>query len=117
MSPKFLLDTNILSHLLRHPHGVIAARIAAVGEQAVCTSIVVAAELRFGAARRGISQQLSVRVDQLLSAIKVLSLEVPVDRQYGDIREYLARQGMLIGPQRFVDRCACACIEYGVSHC
>ena len=42
----FLLDTNILSDLVRRPRGRIADRIAEVGEQHVCTSIIVAAELR-----------------------------------------------------------------------
>jgi tRNA(fMet)-specific endonuclease VapC len=41
---QFLLDTNILSDLVRHPQGVIANRILAVGETRVCTSIIVAAE-------------------------------------------------------------------------
>jgi len=43
---RFLLDTNIVSDLVRNPHGPICARIAEVGEAAICTSIVVAAELR-----------------------------------------------------------------------
>ena len=49
---RFLLGTNIVSDLVRHPRGRIADRIAAVGEQEVCTSIIVAAELRFGALKK-----------------------------------------------------------------
>ena len=45
----FLLDTNVISELVRHPHGRLADRIAAVGEQHVRTSIIAAAELRYGA--------------------------------------------------------------------
>lgn len=52
-APQFLLDTNILSDLVRQPQGMVAQRIAQVGETAVCTSIIVAAELRFGAASVG----------------------------------------------------------------
>src|SRR5215471_2534686 len=48
----FLLDTNVLSDLVRRPHGRIADRIAQVGEQDVGTSIIVAAEWRYGAARK-----------------------------------------------------------------
>ena len=48
----FLLDTNILSDLVRRPRGRIADRIAEVGEQHVFTSIIVAAELRYGAAKK-----------------------------------------------------------------
>lgn len=47
---RFLLDTNIVSDLIRNPQGRIAQRIRNVGEENICTSIVVAAELRYGAA-------------------------------------------------------------------
>jgi tRNA(fMet)-specific endonuclease VapC len=50
---RYLLDTNILSDLVRRPAGVVTDRIAEVGEGNICTSIIVAAELRFGAAKRG----------------------------------------------------------------
>jgi len=40
----YLLDTNILSDLVRQPQGVIARRIAEVGEETICTSIIVAAQ-------------------------------------------------------------------------
>jgi tRNA(fMet)-specific endonuclease VapC len=48
----FLLDTNILSDLVRHPQGRIAQCIAQVGGKAVGTSMIVAIELRFGAVKR-----------------------------------------------------------------
>ena len=41
----YLLDINVLSDLVRNPQGAGATRIAAIGEDSVCTSIVVAAEL------------------------------------------------------------------------
>ena len=49
MANQYLLDTNIVSHLVRNPQGVVAERIEAVGERQVSTSIIVAAELRYGA--------------------------------------------------------------------
>ncbi len=94
---RYLLDTNILSDLVRHPQGEIANRIAEAGERAICTSIIVAAELRFGAEKSG-SSKLVDRVDLVLSAIEILPLESPADREYGKLRHYLARQGTLIGP-------------------
>ena len=45
---RYLLDTNILSDLVRNPAGRIEQRIKALGEETVCTSLVVSAELRFG---------------------------------------------------------------------
>ena len=49
---RFLLDTNVVSDLVRHPRGRIAARIAEVGEQHICTSIIMAAELRMAPQKR-----------------------------------------------------------------
>ncbi len=97
MALRYLLDTNILSDLIRHPQGAVAKRIATIGEGAVCTSLIVAAELRFGAAKSG-SPRLSQRVDLVLSALDVLPLEPPVDRAYAEIRWQLPRQGTPIGP-------------------
>jgi tRNA(fMet)-specific endonuclease VapC len=43
---RYLLDTNIVSALIRDPQGPVTERIRIVGEAQVCTSIIVAAELR-----------------------------------------------------------------------
>ena len=76
MPLRYLLDTGVVSDLLRNPRGVVADRVASVGEGMVCTSIVVAAELRFGAVKSG-SPKLAERVDLILSALEVLVLEPP----------------------------------------
>ena len=97
MSLRYLLDTNIISDLVRRPSGPVATRIAEVGEDSISTSIVVAAELRYGAEKSG-SRQLAERIDLLLSAIEILPLEPPADHRYGEIRHCLAREGVPIGP-------------------
>lgn len=97
MALRYLLDTNILSDLVRDPQGRIAQHITRVGEDRVCTSVVVAAELRFGARNSG-SQRLAQRIDLILSALDVLPLEPPADRHYGEIRQLLESQGMPVGP-------------------
>ena len=97
MARRYLLDTNIVSDLVRNPQGKVAQRITAHGEHAVCTSIVVAAELRYGGAKSD-SEELAGRVDLLLSAIEVLALEEPADRLYAELRNYLSRRGTPIGP-------------------
>jgi tRNA(fMet)-specific endonuclease VapC len=97
MAPRYLLDTNILSDLIKNPQGEAAQRITSAGEGSVCTSIVVAAELRYGAEKKG-SMKLAERVELLLSALEVLPLESPADRHYGQIRKYLTTQGTPIGP-------------------
>ncbi len=49
----YLLDTNIVSDLIREPEGRVARRIGEVGEALIRTKIIVAADLRFGATKRG----------------------------------------------------------------
>lgn len=92
----YLLDTNILSDLIKHPAGTVAQRIATVGEDTVCTSIVVACELRYGGTKKD-SPALSKKIEQLLSVIDVLPLEVDADREYGMIRSSLEKSGTTIG--------------------
>ena len=80
-SLAYLLDTNILSDLVRNSQGVVAAQITKAGEDTVCTSIIVAAELRYGAIKSN-SAKLAERIDMILSALEILPLETPTDHQY-----------------------------------
>jgi tRNA(fMet)-specific endonuclease VapC len=92
----YLLDTNILSHLVRQPQGPVAEHIAEVGEENVLTSVIVACELRYGAAKRG-SRRLSRQVEAILGALTVKPLESNVERIYASIRVALERKGTPIG--------------------
>jgi tRNA(fMet)-specific endonuclease VapC len=92
----YLLDTNIISDMIRNPFGQVATRIEQIDPKAICTSIVVAAELRYGCAKKG-SAKLLAKVESLLSTIPVLPLEVPADRDYGSIRADLEIAGQPIG--------------------
>jgi tRNA(fMet)-specific endonuclease VapC len=91
-----LLDTNIISDLIRNPQGRAARRIAEVGEDNICTSIIVAAELRYGCSKSG-AKRLLKAVEDLLSEIPVLPLDVPADAEYGGIRSTLESAGTPIG--------------------
>jgi tRNA(fMet)-specific endonuclease VapC len=97
MSGLYLLDSNAVSDLVRNPRGPVRNRAAKVGASKVCTSIVVAAELRYGAAK-STSLKLSQQLRRVLAALPVLPLEPPVDEIYGALRADLERIGNLIGP-------------------
>lgn len=92
-----MLDTNIVSELARNPQGAVARRIAEVGADAICVSIVTAAELRYGCARKG-SPKLLAQIEAILDSVPVLALDVPADAQYGVIRAELEAAGKPIGP-------------------
>lgn len=96
MARLYLLDTNILSHLVRQPQGPVAERIAGVGEANVLTSVIVACELRYGAAKRG-SRKLTRQVEAVLGALTIRPLESDVEAIYAAIRIALERKGTPIG--------------------
>lgn len=97
MSYQYLLDTNIISDLIRNPQGAIFQQIRRVGEAAICTSIVVACEMHYGARKKG-SAQLQDRLDAIFLRIDVLPMESPVAAHYSEIRTHLEASGTPIGP-------------------
>lgn len=93
---RYLLDTNIVSELVRNPRSPVTDRIRTVGEPQICTSIIVAAELRYGAKKRA-SPRLTAQLDAILDAIEILPFEAPADAVYGALRTRLERMGKPIG--------------------
>jgi len=93
---RYLLDTNIVSEMIRSPQGRVTAHVRDVGEGQVATSIIVAAELRYGATKKG-SARLTAQVEAVLGAIEVLPFEEPADRVYGVLRSSLEQKGQPLG--------------------
>lgn len=93
---RYLLDTNIVSALVRDPGGRVTEQVGRVGEDAVCTSVIVAAELRYGAEKRG-SPRLAAQLEKVLGALEVLPFEEPADAVYGELRTRLERAGQVVG--------------------
>ena len=92
----YLLDTNMVSDLVRHPQGSVTQAIRAVGEGEVCTSIIVAAELRYGATKRA-SPRLTEQLEAVLRALEILPFAAPADVAYGRLRTSLEQRGLPIG--------------------
>jgi len=97
MAYNYMLDTNVISDLIRDPIGKVARQLELEGESSVCSSIIVASELRYGVARSD-SKELSLRIDAALSAIEIMPFDVPADREYGKLRAQQAAKGKSIGP-------------------
>lgn len=94
---RYLLDTNIVSDLIRNPAlGRVVQHVRRVGEGQVCTSIIVAAELRYGATKRQ-SPRLTAQVEAVLGALDVLPFDAPADATYGRLRTALEHAGQMIG--------------------
>ena len=93
---RYLLDTNIVSDLVRSPQGKVAQHIRKVGEAQVCTSIIVAAELRYGATKKG-SPRLSAQLEAVPGTLEVLPFQAPADAASGLLRTRLEQAGRPIG--------------------
>ncbi|MBN3961980.1 type II toxin-antitoxin system VapC family toxin [Nostoc sp. NMS8] len=96
MSYLYLLDTNIISGLIKNPRGVVFSKIKDVGEDKICTSVIVACEPRFGARKKN-SQKLIEKLQIILDSIEILPLTHPVEQYYAEIRTDLEQQGEPIG--------------------
>ncbi|MFS2153599.1 type II toxin-antitoxin system VapC family toxin [Rhizobium sp. Rhizsp42] len=91
-----MLDTNIVSAIVRDPRGKALERLIEVGEENVCISIITHGEIWYGVKKDG-SEELAKKVSNVTRRLYVASLTLPTDQRYADIRLAL-RQGKNIGP-------------------
>lgn len=83
--------------LIRHPKGAVARAIEDRWESEIVTSVIVAAEPRYGAARKA-SPRLQDAVESLLRLVPVVGLEAPFDIIYGALRARLEQAGIVLSP-------------------
>jgi tRNA(fMet)-specific endonuclease VapC len=90
------LDTNICSYILRrHPPEMIE-RFAALDRTSLWLSSIVAAELRFGAAKLQ-SPKFTAAVEQWLAGFELRPWPLEASHHYAQARAVLERQGTPIG--------------------
>lgn len=97
---SYLLDTDILSNLLRRaPSPSLLRRIALTPPREQATSSVTLGELYYGARRLGgAGDALVGRIDAtLLPNLAVLPFDVRAARRYGELRAELEQAGTPIG--------------------
>lgn len=97
----YLLDTNIISDMMRNPQGranlQLEVRIAqSKSPLRVCTSVVVDCEVRYGL-RRTSSSKLDRAYTHLLQVVEILPLDALVTPHYASLRARLEQAGKSIG--------------------
>jgi len=90
------LDTNICSYILRRRPANMLERFAGLSGDEVWLSAIVAAELRFGAARLG-AARFAATIEAWLAGFDVRPWPVEAARCYADVRATLGRRGLPIG--------------------
>ena len=100
MTRRYLLDTDILSHMMVNPDGMAARRadtaMTSPDQPQLCTSIVVHCELAFGIKKRG-SMRLHAALDAQLGSLVVLDLDEGVVNHYAALRTHLEAIGQPSG--------------------
>lgn len=92
---RFLLDTDTVSYALRGV-GEVGARLRAHQPSQICISAITAAELRFGASRRG-SKRLHGLIDAFVESVEVVHFDHAAAVEFGRIGALLAQRGTPIG--------------------
>jgi tRNA(fMet)-specific endonuclease VapC len=93
---KYLLDTNIISNIVKFPRGPAARRLREVSGEEIGTSVIVCAELRFGC-RKIDAKRLERDYDVFLDSIQVEDWCAPLDSLYADVRKAAESKGTSVG--------------------
>lgn len=93
---RYMLDTNIVSAIVRDPRGKVFERLLEVGEENAFISIITHGEIWYGVKKNG-SEELAQKVSAVTRRLYVAPLQLPTDQRYAEIRLAL-RHGKNIGP-------------------
>lgn len=97
MKPIFMLDTNIVSFLMKQKFPILEQRINDFSENAYCLSIITYAELCFGFRKNKERTKLQIMTEYFFSRITILPWDIKAANEYADIRANLENQGKVIG--------------------
>ncbi len=93
---RYMLDTNIVSAMVRDPRGTVLERLIAIGEENAFISIITHGEIWYGVKKNG-SEELARKVSAVTRRLYVAPMQLPSDQRYAEVRLAL-RQGKNIGP-------------------
>ncbi len=92
-----MLDTNMVSHLIK-AHPAVARRVVAAPMASLCISAITAGELLFGLAKRPDAKRLHKAVRELLRRVDALPWNSALAERYGTVRADLERKGKSLAP-------------------
>jgi tRNA(fMet)-specific endonuclease VapC len=97
MPPRYLLDTNTASYIIKGNVPRVRERLLKVPMSQVLISAVTEAELLFGVARKREAVRLKTAIDEFLLRVESLRWDSSAARRYADLRAALEIEGMPMG--------------------
>jgi tRNA(fMet)-specific endonuclease VapC len=89
-----MLDTNIISYVLKRPHSPIAERYRRTPAADLAISVIVESELRYGVARLPKEAGLPILVEEALRTLSILPWDSACARQCAFLRTRLGETGL-----------------------
>lgn len=97
IGPRYMLDTNIASYIIRGSGLALATRLVSVPITQLCVSSITQGELLYGLARRSGASNLQIAVREFLMRIDVLPWDSAAATRYGVLRAALEASGTPLG--------------------
>ena len=94
MSQGYLLDTNVVSHIMQGRDAALLARLTRLHVGEVFISSITLAELEYGLHRKGQPLRLRAALTQVLLRVDVLPWDERVATCYGETCSVLESQGI-----------------------
>jgi tRNA(fMet)-specific endonuclease VapC len=94
MIQRYMLDTNVVSHIMQGRDAALLARLVQVPMGQAVISSVTLAELEYGLHRKGQPARLRSALDQALLRMDVLPWDEKVAVCYGEMCSLLEAQGI-----------------------
>ena len=94
MTERYLLDTNVVSHIMQGRDEGLLARLVKVSVGQVVLSSVTLAEIEYGLHRRGQPERLRNALTQILLRMDVLPWDEAAARCYGELCSTLEARGV-----------------------
>ena len=95
--PRFMLDTDTCSYIMKRSHPLVVKRLQAVPVGDVCMSVITKAELLYGVEVSPRRVQDSAALAAFLPYVEALDLTDDAAMHYADIRADLKKRGAMVG--------------------
>jgi tRNA(fMet)-specific endonuclease VapC len=95
--PRYMLDTDTCSYIMRRSHDALLKRLAKVPVSDVCISVITKSELLFGVEVSPKRKQDESALTAFLRYVEVLDFPDEASAHYAKIRADLKSRGVMIG--------------------
>src|SRR5207244_11285533 len=97
--PRYMLDTDTCSYIMKRSNDAVLKRLQEVRVSDVCISVITKSELLFGVELSPRRHQDQLALDAFLGAVEVFDFPHQAASHYAKIRAHLKTRGTMIGAQ------------------